>query len=185
MNGSPRQITNFVADRMRAAMRIDHPEECAALRMGIDEIEWLYKIAMSVYRCVGRPVRLPDGRVMELTVEGKARAYDVLASILYDDLGRTPMFAGPERTIDEMAVEDARCAETHLLERFDTPALIAMRDRRQLLRRVQELEDHMVSMHERLVGTHCLGCEPPGCPGLSAEAVCPKGDQIHSLKEPG
>ena len=44
-------------------------------------------------------------------------------------------FAGPDRTLAEMRADDARCAETMHLERFDTPVNILVRDRRQLLER--------------------------------------------------
>ena len=147
MNNSPRRITNFVADRMRAAMRIDHPDECAALRMGINEIEWLYKIALHVYGCVGRPLKLADGRMMDLSTEAKARAYDVLSSYLHEETGTGTMLAGPERTLAEMRADDARCAETMHLERFDTPVNILVRDRRQLLERVMSLEAQMLARH--------------------------------------
>lgn len=171
MNGSPRQITNFVADRLRAVMRVDHPQECAALQMGINEIEWLHRIAMRVFGCIQRPFKLPDGRVMELTTEAKARAYDVLSTFLSEEVVGSPLVAGPDRALEEMSVDDARCAETRLLVGSITPATIAMRDRRQLLEHVRMLEAQMAQLQERLTGAHCPGCEPPGCPGIPAECV--------------
>lgn len=175
------ETTNLIADRMRCAMRIDMPEQHKALQAGVEEIEWLWKIAKLLYRCIGRGL-VEHGKSYDVTDRAKAAAYDLIRDELYRDV---PPPADTDRTIADIRASDAQSAATWFTGKPSATAL-AIRDRRWLLAEVQRLEaqlavateltefarhlPHCSTLIEREVGAAAANDGPCSC-GLF-EAFC-------------